>query len=584
MRLFSLCFLLIPLSVHAADWNVLDSGAKPDGVTDNTEIFQKLLDRAGQAGGGIVYIPAGKYCIKGNLSIPAAVTLKGVFNVPPTTRHDPSPDLYGTVLLAYAGRGSAEGKPFIHLAGHMAVLSGVIINYPEWKQADVPPVPYPPCVLADGAEDTGVFDCCLINPYEGLRFVRSARYLVRNVFGYPSWRGFYVDECYDIGKVENCHFWPFGVNYQPDDPYCKWVNTQGVAYEFARTDWNYVTHTFCFGYGVGYKFSESKSGSCNGSFLGIGADSCQRPVLVEQAQDPGLLITNGEFVGRWGSHDSVGVEIKESSAGKVSLVNCSFWGPIDRCILDQSPRAQLTASACNFVQWDNNNQGSPAIQIDSGAAIIQGNSFVEGSLHVQVGEGVRSAILMGNQAPSGFQVENNAGTKTQMIGNEEDSIGWTEEAKKHYVIHIGAHGDGRYLRRWFGPEGEGDNTYRWTTGSSALILPVVRGAKYDLLLRARVSPQALGPEAGVYLGTGEKPMLAHFPDGQAGAVLLKVPGFLGGDTSTTHLEIRCKDWMPSEQIPGSGDNRRLGIQVYEIEVRAEGAGDRVFNANTGEWK
>ncbi|MFV2067796.1 MAG: glycosyl hydrolase family 28-related protein [Pirellulales bacterium] len=405
----------------ANEWNVAQSGAKADGQTDDTAVFQQLLDKAGAAGGGTVFVPAGRYRIDGTLSIPAAVTLKGVFNVPPTTRHEGSPDLHGTVLLAYAGRGSQEGQPFIRLAGHMASLSGVIVSYPEWSREDVPPIPYPPCVLAEDVENVGIFDCCFINPYEAVRLVRAARHLIRNVYGYPAWRGLYVDACYDIGRVENCHFWPFGVDYKPDDPYCLWINTQGVAFEFARTDWQYVLNTFCFGYGVGYKFSASAAGSCNGNFLGIGADSCLRPVLVEQSQPYGLLITNGEFVGRWGSGDAVGVEIAEKAGGKVSLQNCSFWGPIDRCIWQRSPHAQITASGCNFVNWDIAKKGSSAIQIDAGAAIIQGNTFAGEKLHVVVGEKVRSAILMGNQAPAGLRVKNHAGKRTVLIGNEGGS-------------------------------------------------------------------------------------------------------------------------------------------------------------------
>src|SRR5690606_4376829 len=103
----------------------------------------------------------------------------------------------------------------------------------------------------------------------------AARFLVRNVYGYPSFRGLYVDDCYDIGRVENCHFWPFGVRGGAS-AYTEWINANVVAFEFGRSDWQYVVHTFCFGYGVGYKFSTKENGSCNGSFVGIGADCCLR--------------------------------------------------------------------------------------------------------------------------------------------------------------------------------------------------------------------------------------------------------------------------------------------------------------------
>ena len=368
-------------------WQATALGAVADGKTDNTAALQKALDAAGKAGGGMVELPAGRLRVDGTLSVPAGVTLQGTYRVPPTVTHkEAKPD--GTTLLAFAGRGQPKGPPFLRLAGQNAAVSGLVVIYPEWKQTDVPPVPYPPCVESS-AENVGITECCFLNAYEAIKLVKAARHLVRNVTGYPSFRGLYVDECYDIGHIENIHFWPFGVAYNPDDPYCKWVNTQGVAFELARTDWHYVHNTFCFGYGVGYKFSASAAGSTNGNFLGLGADSCRRAVLVEQAQAPGLLITNGEFVGRWGSTDSVCLEIGPKTQGKVSLVNCSFWGPIDRCVWMRSPFGQFTASACHFVHWDNHGKGTPAIQLDAGKAIVQGCTFEQDGIHVQAAEPVR---------------------------------------------------------------------------------------------------------------------------------------------------------------------------------------------------
>ena len=398
-------------------WNVIESGAVADGATDCTAAFQKALDAAGNGGGGIVEAPAGRFRFAGTLSIPRGVTLQGTYRVPPTRSNmTDKPD--GTILMAYAGRGAAEGPPFIRLAGNNAAVAGLVVEYPEWKESEVPPVPYPPCVASRDTENVGILDCCFLNPYEAIHLVRAHRHLIRNVTGYPSKRGIYVDECMDIGHIENIHFWPFGVAYAHDKPYCKWVNTEGVAFELARTDWHYVSNTFCFGYGVGYKFSESKAGSTNGNFLGIGADSCRRAVLVEQAQAPGLLITNGEFVGRWGSTDSVTIEISPGAKGKVSLVNCSFWGPIDRCIWMRSPAGQVTAQACNFCEWNNHGKGSPAIQLDAGKAIVEACTFAKGT-HVRVGKDAASCLAVANQAQGGFHVENEAGDRLQAVANEK---------------------------------------------------------------------------------------------------------------------------------------------------------------------
>lgn len=567
-----------PPSAIRTHWNVTEMGAVGDSKTDNTAFFQKALDAAHKAGGGVVNVPAGRYRLNGTLSIPAGVTLQGTYHAPPTTLRNASGELSGSVLLAYAGRGSAQGAPFIRLAGSNAVLAGMIVTYPEWKQTDVPPVPYPPCVLSEDTENVGVLDCLLLNPYEGIKLVRAHRHLIRNVTGYPIKRGLYVDECYDIGHIENVHFWPFGVLYKPDDPFCLWVNTQGVAFELARTDWHYVSNTFCFGYGVGYKFSESKAGSTNGNFLGIGADSCQRAVVVEQAQPPGLLITNGEFVGRWSSQDAVCIEIGPKVEGKVSLTNCSFWGPIDRCVWMRGASGQFTANACHFVNWDNRNVGSPALQFDAGRAIVQACTFEQEGLHLRVGEKVTSAIVMGNQASGGVQVENRAGTRMQAVANQEDHIAWTPEAKAHYRIEIGAEGDGRYLRNWHGreriPANGKTRTMRWSSPASRLILPVVPNRAYTLTVELNMPPAADSPDAGLYV------------DGIKIAALRSGTTVFSGEIPPARkdkitLEIRCKGWIPRQTNSGSSDDRTLGVSVYSVTLRAKNAGTGVFNANTG---
>lgn len=583
IRLLAL-FAFVAFTAARADWDVSELGATGDGETDDTAVFQRALDEAAAAGGGIVQAPAGRYRISSSITIPRAVTLQGVFRTPPTDRGGSPLRLDGTVLLAYANRGNASGDPFIRLGGDMATLAGVIIHYPEWSRDDVPPVPYPPAIAADGVNDVSVLDTLIVNAYEGIHFERTARFIVRNVFGYPSYRGLYVDACYDIGRVENCHFWPFGVVYNPKDPYCLWVNTEGVAFEFARTDWQYVLNTFCFGYGVGYKFSETKNGSCNGNFLGIGADSCRRAVLVEECQAPGLLITNGEFVGRWESEDSVCIEIAESgSDGKVSLANCSFWGPVDRCVWLRTPKTQFTATATHFRDFDNHGRGAPAIQLDTGKAIIQGNTFGEHGTHVLVGADVQSAIIMGNQANGGLIVENGAGDRAQMVANENSPVEWDEKALSHYRVRIGEPGDNPYVRGWYKPEKGGawpepGARMRWSRAESALKLPVTPGRRYAITLAINAPQHAIMPEAGLFLG---ETRIASLPQ-RAG--LATISGeFTAGEGEWETLVLRVNGWVPAQVETGSDDKRTLGIALHEVTMRQTGAADEVFDANRGGW-
>jgi len=257
--------------------------------------------------------------------------------------------------------------------------------------------------------------------------------------------------------------------------------------------------------------------------------------------------------------------------GKVSLVNCSFWGPIDRCVWMRSASGQFTASACNFVNWDNRGVGSPAIQLDAGKAIVQGCTFSQDELQVQIGSNVTSAILTANQAAGGFRMDNQAGKRTQAALNEEDAIEWSPEARTHYQINIGEPGAGRYLQGWHTSEG----ATRWSTPLARLLLPVVPGKPYTITLKVNIPPAAISPAAGLYL------------DGQ------QIVSLKSGDVVTAslpssqqdriRLELRCQGWVPNQLSASSKDPRTLGVQGISVNMRAADAGEKVFNANTGQW-
>ncbi len=198
-------------TVYGTDWqdtyiianiNVKDApfNAKGDGVTDDTAAIQAALDSV--EGGGIVYIPAGEYVIKGTLYIPNLCTLVGDW-APPTGETGSE-----TVLLAYAGRGSDFGVPFIGL-GTAATLKNISVYYPEQTAEDIQPYPYTVGFYGVSCLVSGI---TLYNSYNGINthFVNGSAQHVFHVYGTP----LNIGASFDINlEVSELAYVDFNIDY-----------------------------------------------------------------------------------------------------------------------------------------------------------------------------------------------------------------------------------------------------------------------------------------------------------------------------------------------------------------------------------
>ncbi|WP_428937615.1 glycosyl hydrolase family 28-related protein [Fontivita pretiosa] len=387
----------------AAILNVLDFGAVGDGRTDNTAAFQKALDAAGAAGGATVLIPRGNFLFAGRLNIPPAVTLQGIWTSVPAhagvrDQGQPKPTDDGTTLLVTADAGTEDAPAFITVNTN-STLRGVVIYYPNQTTTDIP-TPYPYAVALRG-NNPSILDCELLNPYNGIDATLAHRHLIRNIQGQPLRRGVYVDQIYDIGRIENVHWNPW---YSMSEKLFQWQMDNGEAFIFGRTDWQYVTNTFCYGYKVGYRFIETKNGLCNGNFLGIGADDCQTALVVDDCAGFGLLITNGEFVSFRGP-DPTMIRVNSTNKGVVRFVNSAFWGPCNQIAIIDG-KGLVGFSDCTFNNWDGKKQNRHAIQARGGTVLIRGCSFAEDHPQVQLGPGVGKAVVTDNIVTGSIRIDN----------------------------------------------------------------------------------------------------------------------------------------------------------------------------------
>ncbi|XP_065193900.1 uncharacterized protein LOC135825089 [Sycon ciliatum] len=385
--------------------NVWQFGAKGDGKTDDTGAFQKALDESYRLGSLLVMVPPGQYVIRGNITIPQGSTLQGTyFSVP---AHNSGQDAThgqpdeGSIILAYGGRGLTTNSCMIALS-ELSVFRGFTIYYPE-QVPDKPPVPYPWSVCLNGI-NAAVTDVECLNCWNAVRAVQAHRHYIARIQGQPINMGIFVDQTYDIGRIEDVHFNPW---YSSHPEYVAWQMLHGQSFVFARTDWEYVFNTFAFAYAVGYRFIESPTGACNGNFLGIGADMvANASVQVDAAQGEGILITNGEFTSfiskSWGKQyaEPTQILVSPSNTGAVRLSNTAFWGPSYQ-VAKISGSGTVGFMGCTLVDWDAAKLHHPAIEVVGGTGnlIVQGCDFMKktkDSKHVSLGSTLARAVITGN--------------------------------------------------------------------------------------------------------------------------------------------------------------------------------------------
>ncbi len=392
-------------------------GALGDGVTDDTGAFQTALNRMGAQGGGTVRVPAGNYLIKTHLRIPTSVTLEGVSVLPtvPLRGQPPGPDakrlwLQGSVLLAVEGAGRDRGPGFITLSSN-STLKGMTVFYPN-QVLDGIPIPYPWTVRSAGGQNLGILDCLLVNPYQAVDFGSRAahRHFIRNLYAEPLYKGIFIDNCGDVGRLENVHFWAFTelLTGTQNKIKAKWRLENGTALILGRSDWEYISNCFVIGFKIGFHFTKA-SGGGPGNYLitQSGADCGDIALQVDETQaHSGVSFVNAQMFGRilvnegnlgpvrftgcgiFGSSSGYfglqGVacddEIRIAGRGRVSFDNCHF-NSIDGAARSErflhAVGGRLAITNCLFMNSAKTTKNPAAVVMEEGviAAIITGNEF-----------------------------------------------------------------------------------------------------------------------------------------------------------------------------------------------------------------
>ena len=382
-------------------------GAKADGVTDDTPALQAALNAAA---GQTLSLPAGRYRVAGSLNLPARTVLRGAdTGVASRT---------GTVLLSSFGAGREDGPGCVVMQPG-SVLESLAIEYPE-QVSEGEPTPYPYAIT--GAPSVRIEKLFLLNPYQGINLDFCHLNQVRDVWGEPLKTGISVDHCSDISRLENIHFWPYYTHAKPS--LRQWVQDHGVAFQFGRSDWQFCSASFAYGYHTGFRFYTSspvagrpggEGGVSNGQFMGVGADRCVVGIDAENLFSIGVSFTNS-FVAPFGAVEgSRAVWLRGQNTGNLALVNCNFWAVPGT--LFQVEGGSLNLTACNVQEWALRVKDAPCIVARGGRLNVNGCTLNQNGYLASLEGDATRALFSGNMGKDALSIVNRIGDRAVFGAN-----------------------------------------------------------------------------------------------------------------------------------------------------------------------
>jgi hypothetical protein len=261
-----------------------------------------------------------------------------------------------------------------------------------------------------------VLDVTLSNPYQAIDLGTkwNELHLVRNVFGCPLKVGIYIDQCTDIGRIENVHFNPnFWTRMAlkpgfPGGDIKAYLEKNLVGFKIGKTDWEFISNSFVIFPKIGFHFDDFGHGPGNAVITQSGSDICPVAVRVDRTQShAGAQFINGQFMST--------VEIGPENRGPVKFSNCGFWGTeLTKEQVRHQGGSSLLLTSCHFTGWDHAGKGDPCIRASGSHLIVNGCEFMdEGKRAISLEKGLKAATILGCTLRGPNAIEDQSGADVQ---------------------------------------------------------------------------------------------------------------------------------------------------------------------------
>ncbi|MFY0255321.1 glycosyl hydrolase family 28-related protein [Chitinophaga sp. 30R24] len=343
-----------------------------DGVTDNTTAIQAALNKASQDGGGVVFLPPGKYKVTGHLTVPTGVELKGASDLSTV------PTGPGSIIEVYADKNNASGTPFLKLSANSGVR-GITFDYPEQLYSNLPNVPAYPYLIQGTGSDIYIVNVGMRATYSGIDLFtyKCDNHYLDFVTGHVFQNGIRVGGNSANGRIYNLQFNTIVYAAGSESKFGSWPNsptgsnTGAYDYNYANLDFltlgncqnEILYNDFVFGSHSGVvMLAESGSGP-SGLSLGLGIDGSRNSMRFEGAGGGGIDFINSQIVG-YGDTTTTYISTKPTYTGTSTFFNSDYWGnPGSGLIMNGGT---INMQQANFHQpgqlrWGNITSGSLSI-------------------------------------------------------------------------------------------------------------------------------------------------------------------------------------------------------------------------------
>ena len=322
-----------------ADFDATRYGADRSGRRDSTKAIQQAIYACQDAGGGTVWLPAGKYKVTDTIEVHAFCTVRG----------DHGQKLgSGTVIVAELAPGN-DGPSLFRIGGSAGVI-GLTTYYPDQNATD--PVPYNYTFEIPGGAWIGnenymmatVSDVTMLNSYRGIGISTMPNdhgnapssgqvhesSTIRNIRGTALFEGARAYNGADVGTWENVAFdnsyWASApAAYHPPSRAAldAWTRANGTGLVLGDLEWDQFHRISLTDYHVGIHVVAGQRAQFTSSFLQPDVRRTDIGVLVDVMDDRwGLTLAAGRIEGS--DH-----AIQNNSRGYVKVTGTTLTGAVD---------------------------------------------------------------------------------------------------------------------------------------------------------------------------------------------------------------------------------------------------------------